>query len=543
MVVWIPTNHEGMMRAIFLAVILCSKVYGDWSAPVTVYSGLQAFNPVVGIDGSGNGVIASLASTSPMIVFVRTNQFVGGVALNPFDYTTTGITNPSLPNISVNAAGNAIVTWNDFDGISMTNLWAANFLSGTWEITPSQLSTESLTAAVPAGTYLDGMNRGIATWSATNGLYSIYANRSIGQVWQGEQLLYTPDMLEGPYVPIDLLAGTPAGTALTVSVQSSIDPETLASDFFNGTTWESFSSDFVTDVFNECVPTIALAMMPNGIAILVYQSNDGLTSISINEGVPDISSSSVLYSVGDPSEIQSAAVGIDGAGNAIALWVVNGMSGDFTLYANRYSGGAWEGSPTILDHVDPGSSNITSPNIQFDGAGNAIAVWDKTDATGMITSVYYDTYTLGMNSWATEGSGTLLSAMGDNAQQPDLAMNSNGYAIAVWSVTTNSGQNIQAAYLLNVGPASPRNLQGSQVKNKFLLQTDLVNILNWGASSDSSVVNYFVFRNGVQIGTVSSSASLTYEDHNRQKGVSYTYAVTAVNGSGNQSAPLTVTIL
>ena len=530
------------MRAIFLGVVLCSSIYAEWSAPVIVYSNGQANSPIVGIDESGNGVIVSIAGTNVIgNQFVRTNQLIGGIPLNQFDYTTTGITNPSLPNVSVNADGNAILTWTDFDGVSTSNLWASTLFGGTWQSSPQQLSMENVTTFLPIGTYINEMNEGMVTWSAANEsfIFSVYANALVSQTWQGEQLLYTPDVMQNPYVPIVLLAGTPSGTALTVSVQNEISPDTLSSDYFNGSSWEGASADFVTDVALECGTPTALATTPNGTAIQIYGSTSGLSSIQINNGTPDISSKRVIYTA-DIFSIYYVAVGIDNSGNAIALWVVYGTSGDYTLYASRYISGEWEESPTILDYVGAGFSSINSPNIQFDAMGNAIAVWGKTDEIGKASSVYYDTYTQSTNSWATTGFGTLLSSVGDTALGPDLAVNSNGDAIAVWFVSIGSGQSIQAAYLIGLAP--PQNLQGMQVKNKFLTQTDLVNVLNWDASPSSSVVSYLIFRDGVQIGTVSSSAALAYQDHNRQKGVSYTYEVTSANGSGSQSTPQTITI-
>jgi len=87
----------------------------------------------------------------------------------------------------------------------------------------------------------------------------------------------------------------------------------------------------------------------------------------------------------------------------------------------------------------------------------------------------------------------------------------------------------------------PSNLQCAQKKNGFLLQNDLYNQLTWTPSASPQIIGYFIYRDGNRIAKVDAS-TYTYEDHNRKKGVSYTYAVTALNSSGNESSPVTIVV-
>lgn len=87
----------------------------------------------------------------------------------------------------------------------------------------------------------------------------------------------------------------------------------------------------------------------------------------------------------------------------------------------------------------------------------------------------------------------------------------------------------------------PPNLQGEQKKNKFALQCDLYNQLVWTPSPSSDVSGYFIYRDGTKIAQVGAS-TYTYQDHNRKKGVSYSYAVTAFNSNGDESSPVNIVI-
>jgi hypothetical protein len=87
----------------------------------------------------------------------------------------------------------------------------------------------------------------------------------------------------------------------------------------------------------------------------------------------------------------------------------------------------------------------------------------------------------------------------------------------------------------------PSNLHGKQKKNDFGLQYELYNQLTWTPSSSPQVTGYFIYRDGNKIATVDAS-TYTYQDHNRKKGVSCIYAVTAFDSAGSESLPVTIVI-
>lgn len=93
-------------------------------------------------------------------------------------------------------------------------------------------------------------------------------------------------------------------------------------------------------------------------------------------------------------------------------------------------------------------------------------------------------------------------------------------------------------YPSNLEP--PSNLNGKQKKNDFGFGYELYNQLTWTPSS-SEIIGYFIYRDGKKIATLDASTH-TYEDHNRKKGISYIYTVTAFNAGGNESPPVTIAI-
>jgi hypothetical protein len=65
----------------------------------------------------------------------------------------------------------------------------------------------------------------------------------------------------------------------------------------------------------------------------------------------------------------------------------------------------------------------------------------------------------------------------------------------------------------------PSRLQGVQKKNDFGLVYELYNQLSWRASPSPQTVGYTIYRDGARIAQV-NALTLTYQDHNREKGSS-----------------------
>lgn len=107
------------------------------------------------------------------------------------------------------------------------------------------------------------------------------------------------------------------------------------------------------------------------------------------------------------------------------------------------------------------------------------------------------------------------------------------------SYVTNASPMYVQLDFLGFGPNPPSNLQGKQKKNDFGLEYELYNQLTWTPSSSSDVIGYYIYRDGTKIAAVNAHTH-TYQDHDRKKGVSYNYAVTAYSESGESSQ---VTIL
>lgn len=151
--------------------------------------------------------------------------------------------------------------------------------------------------------------------------------------------------------------------------------------------------------------------------------------------------------------VGSPQIAFDKDGNAISVW----MQSDGTLrniWANRFNGTSW-GNAVLIETNNVG--NASSPQIAIDINGNAIAVWQQTDNTRYnIWANYYDG-----SSWGTPE--IIETDNSGDASRPQIAIGNNGNAIAVWSQSDGTRNNIWT-----------NRFNGSSWSSATLLETDNV---------------------------------------------------------------------
>jgi FG-GAP-like repeat len=122
-------------------------------------------------------------------------------------------------------------------------------------------------------------------------------------------------------------------------------------------------------------------------------------------------------------------VAMDASGNAVAVWW-SYLENYTVIFAGRYTNGVGWDYPKWLDSSMGGGA--CKPQVVCDDAGNALAVW--INYGGLMSSRYAP----------GQGWGPLVpvTSYHVNAQPPDLAMDSSGNVMAVWSDVTSSTYNI-----------------------------------------------------------------------------------------------------
>jgi hypothetical protein len=107
------------------------------------------------------------------------------------------------------------------------------------------------------------------------------------------------------------------------------------------------------------------------------------------------------------------------------------MQGDDIL-ANRYSvtDGSW-GTATIIDNED-GRAHL--PNVAIDSNGNAWAVWVQSHDFEF--SIWANRFSVDNGSW---GQAVLIEQIDNDAIHPEIAVDNLGNALAVWAQQNDAG--------------------------------------------------------------------------------------------------------
>jgi hypothetical protein len=141
----------------------------------------------------------------------------------------------------------------------------------------------------------------------------------------------------------------------------------------------------------------------------------------------------------DPEDLSAASgqtpqLAMNAAGDAVAVW--SGFNGtDYVTWAaTRPAGGDWS-APADLSIA--GEGDWWPPQVAIDAAGNAVAVWERQLPGGNVIRAAI--LPAGGTAWSAPED---ISAAGDNAQEPEVAVNAAGTAVAAWRV---NGTGIQAA--------------------------------------------------------------------------------------------------
>jgi len=158
------------------------------------------------------------------------------------------------------------------------------------------------------------------------------------------------------------------------------------------------------------------------------------THITKSEGIWDPTTTKI------PGQIATTAlypeIASDSKGNSIAVWQQNDGSNN-QVYYSYWNGTIWTDATTI-----PGqpATNANIPQIALDSDGNAIAVWRQYNGSD------YQAYYAYWNGATWTDATTIPGQPAEHANSIRIAFDSNGNAIAVWGQYDGSNVQIYYAY-------------------------------------------------------------------------------------------------
>jgi hypothetical protein len=181
-----------------------------------------------------------------------------------------------------------------------------------------------------------------------------------------------------------------------------------------------------------------IAINPQGDAVVVWMRDIGSLNTVIEgsfkpSGSETWQAPAALSAEGELAE--APYVASDAQGDAVAVWQRQGATRIVEGAVRPAATGIWRAPVAISE----GGGNAFVGSVAVDPQGDAIAVWDRENGSHRVVEAALGTATSG--SWQTP---IALSAAGEDADEPHVAFDSKGNAVAVWQSSNGTDEAIEA---------------------------------------------------------------------------------------------------
>lgn len=298
----------------------------------------------------------------------------------------------------------------------------------------------TLTAAAGAGQVFDGWS-GACSGPTTTCSVTVSAARSVSAAFRasapvagwGELVRLAGAGASAPVVVID---NNERATAVWLRLQAgTAENHVWASRSSGGGTW-SMPERLETNVGN--VTRLRLSIDRNsGFGMLLWTQTGSTQDLHarsldpVNGWGPEVRVENSAGVVGE------STVGVDAAGNAVAVWSQIGPATRFSIYASRYTPvGGW-GTPELLENNEVVGSVDGDPIVGVTPAGEALAVWKRSGA-GNGNGLWSNRFSVA-TGWATPLQAVADAGSLQSIGRHDLVVADNAYALLAWGQLDISG--------------------------------------------------------------------------------------------------------
>jgi hypothetical protein len=344
-----------------------------------------------GIDSAGNAMVVFVDDTSvpPGVWFSRaTDASAWSTPMRLY----SGMGSYSI-NLAVGPDGTALAAWAD-SGTNPIVTVAAAFRAGAWTAAIMPKASIDNGDRLPR-VAVDGNGRGFLLWQQPNASgepNSVFVQRYDGG-WMAPTLIesYTADRADSPSIAMN-----ETGAAMALWTQFSGTQLQLWSRRYDGTAW--LTAEMVTSAYSieTSVDPPAIAIDPSGVATAVWSQR---SPVSLNNvwGSRRGAAASATWSPPVALEQDNTAnapsvdyvdpmVGVDGNGNAFAMWRKTLSANNAAAYVSSLPASATAWTPTNglgvqtsttfpLDNIDLAVSRNGTVIAVWNSAGNEYDIW------------------------------------------------------------------------------------------------------------------------------------------------------------------------
>jgi PKD repeat protein len=425
--------------ALLLLALCAARAWAapTWLSPVNLSApGQNAVVPQVAMNQGGNAVAVWRRSDGTNTRVQAAVRPAGGSFSAPVNISAAG-QDANSPQVAIDQAGDAVAVWTRSDGANVRIQTASRPAGGSFSA-PVNISAAGQDAFNPQV----AMNQGgdaVAVWRRSDGSNDRVqaASRAAGGGFSAPvNLSVAGKDTHDPQVAID-----EPGDAVAVWTRfdGANDRVQAASRAGGG----GFSAPDNLSAAGQTAFNPQVAMDQGGGAVAVWERFDGANErvqAAIRPSGGAFSAPVNLSAAGQPAG--NAQVAIDAGGDAVAVWQRFNGANNIVQAAIRSAGGAFS-APVNLSAT---GRDAFDSQVAMDQGGDAVAVWSRFVGGDVRVQAANRPAGGGFSAEAN------LSAAGEDATLPQVAMDQAGDALAAWSRFNGANLIAQAAGFDAVGP-------------------------------------------------------------------------------------------
>ncbi|WP_154402566.1 hypothetical protein [Nocardioides speluncae] len=333
---------------------------GSTTATAADWLNTENVSPIAGIPDSARiGVAADGDATAVWRAKVGDHYRVAtatrptGGAWSTTTYLSSAVVNSFMPDVEVNASGDAVASWMVNFGNGNRLQVARRIDGGAWTSTLLGPADEAV-ADPEVG--IDASGRVFAAWTSSADLTRSATLPVDGPV--------DPDVLSYEKATALDLAVTPSGKATAVWYEQAGDQDAVKALTWSATSWTPADTVDTDDVVGD----LSVAVNKYGVAEAAYTVQNG------GQGLFVMASRRVAGNWDNPETLSfngdnsiEASVGIDGASNSVVVWRT--QEGE-VQYAQRGPIGEWADAKILT-----GTGNPMAPAVAMNDRGDAAIQW------------------------------------------------------------------------------------------------------------------------------------------------------------------------
>jgi hypothetical protein len=333
----------------------------------------------------------------------------------------------SAPEVAVDPAGNAVALWSQADGI-----WSSRYTpSAGWGTVASIQRVGGAELGTPM-VAMDANGIALAVWSLFWAQGNIFSSECSGSGQWGSSPQRIDDDSGEAFEP--QISTNADGSAVAVWAQFDGERDDVWSNRYTRSDGWSFAQRIETNNAVEASgPRVAVDPIGNATAAWAHSGGTRF-DIWSNRYTPSGGwDAATLIETNDTGEASEPQVAVDAQGNVVTVWQQSDGT-RYDIWSNRYTSAGWRGAERI-ETEDEG--NASNPQVAVDAQGNAMAVWEQSD--GARHGIWSNRYT------PSRGWGTAERIDASNTfdtRDPRVAVDSSGDAVSVWRQSGTTGDRI-----------------------------------------------------------------------------------------------------